>query len=69
MLSNLSLAEEKLVQELDGVLRAGNGVADGARVAEDLVIVTTLVRLVTEEVDLVKALVLNVAERVGLVPT
>jgi hypothetical protein len=41
--------EEKLVEQSDGVFWAGDGVADGAGVHEDLVVVTTCARLSIKE--------------------
>lgn len=65
---------KQLPQLSHGVLRAGDAVADGARVLEDLVVVAALVRLVAEEVhgavlDAAELLLgLDVLQAVRLVP-
>ena len=69
------LVVEERLELPHGVVGRGDGVADGARVLEDLVVVAALVRLVAEEVNggVVDAagqvlLVLDVLQAVGLVP-
>lgn len=68
------LKVEQLLQLGDGLIRAGNTVANGARVLEDLVVVAALVGLVAEEVDgaVLDAadllLGFDVLQAVGLVP-
>jgi len=42
--------------------------ADGSGVSEDLVVVAARIRLVSDEVDLLKTFILNVLECIGLVP-
>lgn len=64
---------EQLLELSGSVLRGLDAVADGARVLIDLVVVTTLVCLVAEEVDCrvlgtVLLLGLDVLQAVGLVP-
>lgn len=64
---------EQLLELSGSVLRGLDAVADGARVLVDLVVVTTLVCLVAEEVDrcvlgAVPLLGLNVLQAVCLVP-
>lgn len=61
--------EEELLEKLHGVLRACDGVSDGARILVDLLVVATGAGLVAEEVDLLEALRLDVLQAVGLVPT
>lgn len=70
-----NLEVEKLFQNLNSLLRALDGVANGSLVAEDLVVVAALERLVSEEMDLLVAdsvgllgLVFKVVQAVGLVP-
>lgn len=63
-----SLGEEEVLEDGHGVLRAGDGVADGACVFVDLVVVAASVDVVAEEVDLFKAFRLDVLQAVGLVP-
>lgn len=67
---------KELLEDADGVLRAGDGVSDGAGVGVDLVVVAALEGLIAEEVDGVVGdaigllgLVLEVPEAVSLVPT
>lgn len=64
----LHLQVEELLQDSDGVVRRLHSVANGSWVGVDLPVVTTLVGLVAEEVDLLEALVLHVLKSVGLVP-
>jgi hypothetical protein len=61
--------EEELAALLDGVVGAGGGVAFHLRVGKDLVIITTGESLVPEEVDIAVAVLLQVLQAVGLVPT
>ena len=73
-ISQTSLEVEQLLQLSDGLLGAGDAVADGAGVLEDLVVVAALVGLVAEEVDgaVLDAadllLGFDVLQAVGLVP-
>jgi hypothetical protein len=71
----MHLEIEKLLEDAHGVLRSSDGVASSSGVSVDLVVVTALESLVTEEVDgLVSdaigllGLVLEVLEAVCLVP-
>lgn len=66
---------KELLEDADGVLRAGDRVPDGAGVGVDLVVVAALKGLVAEEVDVLVGdaigllgIVLDVPEAVGLVP-
>lgn len=68
---------KQLLQLRDRILRAGNGVPNGAAVGEDLVVVAALKRLVAKEVDCrvldglaagPLGLVREVLQAVGLVP-
>lgn len=69
-----NLQTKQLLQLLDRVLRSCDSVSDSAAILEDLVVVTALESLVTEEVDggVVDAadvlLSLDVLETVSLVP-
>jgi hypothetical protein len=69
---NLVLArylEKKLVQNLHSLLGVLDRVAFNIRVRVDFIVVTTLVSLVAKEVNVGEALVLDVAQAVGLVPS
>lgn len=50
------------------MLGAGDGVTDNSGVGKDLIIVTALVGLVAEKVNLFKAFTLDMPKRIGLVP-
>lgn len=72
---HMYLEIKELLEDADGVLRAGDGVSDGAGVGVNLVVVAALEGLVAEEVDGVVGdaigllgLVLEVLEAVGLIP-
>ena len=73
------LRQEELIEDSDGIFRAGYCVSDGSRVGEDLIVVSTLdmsfesmtditaktktethlISFVTEEVNLLEALVFD----------
>ena len=64
---------EQLLELGNGIIRALDAVPNGARVFVDLVVVASLIRLVSEEVnggvlDAQALLVLNMLETVSLVP-
>lgn len=75
-ISHPLLQIKELLQLCHRILRAGHRVSDCPRIAVDLVVVSSLVSLVTEEVDRLVLdtsrllrLVLEVLQAVGLVPS
>jgi hypothetical protein len=62
------ILEEQFFELLCGVLRAINSMTDGPRVGEDLIVIASFVGFVTEEVDLLEALIFDMAKSICLVP-
>ena len=64
---NLRSRQEELVENFDSILWVGDLVSDGARVFVNLMVVSSLIALVSEEVDFI-VLLLNVLEAERFVP-
>lgn len=64
----LLLLEEQLLEDLDRVFRASDGMADRPWIRKDFVIVTTFVSLITKEMNSIKPFLLDQFKRVSLIP-
>lgn len=63
-----SILQEEFPELLHSVFRSFDDVADGSFICEDFVVISALVCLVTEEVDLLEAFLFDMSKSVSLVP-
>lgn len=67
--SQIYLKVKHFLENLHRVFGAGDSVADSPRVGKDFIVVPTLVRLITEKVNLLEVFLFNMLQSISLVPS